>query len=918
MNFRRTKVAVALGASGFALIAAAPALAQDIRVNVTGSNIKKVESESASPIQTITRQDIDESGLNTIADVLHQITANSNGTIAAPWSGVGFAAGATAISLRGLGSNNTLVLLNGRRLAVYGLADDGKNSFVDLNQIPFDAVERIEILKNGASAVYGSDAVAGVVNIITNQQFTGGAINVSGGTTYNGDGNQYRGSVTLGTGDLTKDKYNVFVTIDGQHQSAINTPGHKSYIGSLDLTNYNGVDLRPGTLGNGNNDNSLSSSSQVGNIRILYPSGVVGLYQSLPGCNPANVVGPQQLCAWDYKNWLQIEPKAEKLNVFARGSYNFTDTTQGYAELSYFDSKLWATAYPATTNGAWYSLATQSVISAANTVMPASNPANPTGYDVRLRYNMADVGGQNTNTDTQSQRYLVGLKGTNWDWDWDASVLYMQTNTDITQTGLVNYPNLLAALNGQGGFGYYQPGIAAVNNNPGIYGFIAPALSYTPKSDVTQVDVKGSHDLMKLEGGAMALALGAGYRHESVTDPGIPGTFEGDILGYGFAYAQASRNVWDAYAELYLPVLKNLEFTAAVRWDNYTDFGSTWNPLVQGKWTILPSLVLRGTFATGFRAPGPAEFGSKSSNVGFTSYVDPTRCPVTGAPADCGGGQTGQATVGNPNIQPETSDTWTVGAIWEPLPGLSGTLDYWYIKTKNQIQQPDPQAVLNNPSSFPGTSVIRDTNNLPGIPNSGTVLLINGAYQNISNVTTDGIDLDVLGKYNTTDYGKYTAELQWTHIFEFKRTLGGVTLDYVDSHGPTNLSSSAGMPQDRINVIFGWSMGGWAATATVVYISPIPQTESKGLTDADGNNPCLQSNLVNPDTCRAPSWTTLNLQGQYTGFKNWTIYGSVINVFNRIAPFDPQAGYNLYNYNFNYAQSGATGTQFNIGAKYTF
>ena len=143
-----------------------------MRINVTGTNIKRIDTETAAPIETITREDIQASGLQTISDVLRQITANNNGTISPSFT-FGFSASGSAVSLRGLGSNNTLVLLNGRRLANFGLADDAHVSYVDLQQIPFDAVERIEVLKDGASAIYGSDAVAGVVNVILRQQYTG-------------------------------------------------------------------------------------------------------------------------------------------------------------------------------------------------------------------------------------------------------------------------------------------------------------------------------------------------------------------------------------------------------------------------------------------------------------------------------------------------------------------------------------------------------------------------------------------------------------------------------------------------------------------------------------------------------------------------------------------------------------------------
>ena len=670
------------------------------------------------------------------------------------------------------------------------------------------------------------------------------------------------------------------------------------------------MDERPGTLPV--NPNSLSSSSTVGNVRPVLNGdpNTVGPYQSLPGCKPANVV--DGFCAWDYKDYQNIQPKTERLNVFARGAYNFTDTLQAYTELSWFQSKVSALTFPDNTNSVSYNQLTGEIITTPTLTMPVGNPANPfnsTNQAARLRYIFGELDTTQSYT-TDTQRYLVGLKGSNYDWDWDAALLYVGATTDATMRGFVNRPNLLAALNGQGGFGYFQPGVAGVNNNPGVYGFIAPNLSYTAKSNVTQVDLKASRDLTSMQGGAMALALGAGYRHEYLNNPGW-GNIDGSIMNLGYNTISGSRNVYDFYAELFMPIFKNLEVTAAVRYDNYSDTGGTTNPLIQAKWVVVPELFVRGTFATGFRAPNPAEIAS-SATTGFTSFVDPVRCPVTDAPADCGASNLAVISIGNANLKPETSNTWTAGFVFEPAPWFSGSLDYWYIKTKNQILAPDPQAILNNPEAFPGTTIVRDpTTATPDLP--GQVQAVFGPYTNIASVMTDGIDLDAIFRYNTTNAGRYTAEVQWTHIFNFKRTLGGETIQYVDSHGPTSLSSSAGMPQDRVNVILGWTMGPWAATGTVRYVAPIPQTESRGISDS---NPCLQD--ITQPSCKAPSFTTLDLAAQYTGFKNWTIYGSIINVFNRLAPFDPQAGYQIYNYNFNYAQSGAVGTQFNIGAKYVW
>lgn len=891
------------------LLAGGPALAQDIKVNVTGSNIKRVDTETAAPIETITREDIQASGLQTIAAVVQSITANNNGTISNAFVN-GFAAGASGVSLRGLGANNTLVLLNGRRLAVYGLADDGQRSFVDLNQVPFDAVERIEILKDGASAIYGSDAVAGVVNIILRQQYTGVTATASGGTTYKGDGSQGRGAVTAGIGDLTKDGYNAFITVDGQKQNAIATNNRKQYIGTNDLTFMGLPDARPGNPLSG-----YGSSSLVGNVRPVSasnPNGTAGSFLSLPGCPPQNV-DSDGFCRWDVKDYLQIQPETQNINVLAKGTYQVNDTTQAYAEFSFFQSKVDTQFTPQALRSTWYNTAGSTVISSANIYLPVGHPDNPfssSNQVARLYYTAADVGGRDNSYEDDTQRYLIGIKGTNWGWDWDAGALYIANDGKIRERGYINYQNLLQALNGNGGFGYYRVGANADLNNPGIYGFIAPELNFDTKSQNTQFDVKASRDLTKLDGGMLGLALGAEFRREELSNPGENEVYLGNVIGLGYSSAQATRNVTAVYGELYAPVLKNLDLTAALRYDYYSDYGANWAPKVGVKYTPIQQLVLRGTYSTGFRAPGPYESGHSATN-GFTSVVDPIRCPVTGSPADCGSGTVGVIAIGNPQLQPEKSQSWTVGLVWEPVPGLSGTLDYWNIQTEHVINGADAQLVVNSPNAFPNALVLRDnTNNLPGIPNSGTLLAVATPFLNDYKQSTDGVDLSARYRWDLKNYGALTTSLEWTHIFHFTREFNdGTKYEYAGTHGPTVLSSSAGVPQDKFNVTLAWEQGSWNVTGTVRYIGPMDTIEAKSLPD------CLQPDFNN---CTVASFTTLDLTAAYKGFKNWEIFGSVINVFNRIAPFDVQAAYGGYNYNYNYANAGATGTQFYAGARYTF
>ena len=222
---------------------ATPAIAQDSgqRVEVTGSRIKRTDTETASPVQVLTREDIERTGKTSIEEVLRGLTVDGVGSIPASFSN-GFASGSSAVSLRGLGVNSTLVLVNGRRMTTYGLADDGTRNFVDLNSLPLEAVERIEVLKDGASAIYGADAVGGVVNVILRKSYTGGSMGASYGQTGESDGQTARAFGTFGFGNLDTDKYNVFFTLEASKQKNIWSTD-RGFIGESDLTSYGYYDL---------------------------------------------------------------------------------------------------------------------------------------------------------------------------------------------------------------------------------------------------------------------------------------------------------------------------------------------------------------------------------------------------------------------------------------------------------------------------------------------------------------------------------------------------------------------------------------------------------------------------------------------------------------------------------------------------
>ena len=268
--------------SGTAALVSAPTFAQQQtqelqRVTVTGSNIKRTDTETASPVQVLTREDIEKTGKQSISEVLRGITADGVGSIPTSFSN-GFASGSAAVSLRGLGVNSTLVLLNGRRMTTYGLADDGTRNFVDLNSLPLEAVDRIEVLKDGASAIYGADAVGGVVNVILRKNYTGGTIGGSYGQTNHSDGKSTRAFGSLGFGDLETDKYNVFFTLEAQQQKNIWSTD-RGFIGQSDLRPYGYYDATNGAPRPYIGSPFPTTTSPYGVVRTL-PNGT-GLRQNV-------------------------------------------------------------------------------------------------------------------------------------------------------------------------------------------------------------------------------------------------------------------------------------------------------------------------------------------------------------------------------------------------------------------------------------------------------------------------------------------------------------------------------------------------------------------------------------------------------------------------------------------------------------
>jgi iron complex outermembrane receptor protein len=888
------------------------------RVEVTGSSIKRATAETASPVQVVTREDLAKSGKGTVAEYLQTLTADGAGSLPTGF-GNGFAAGSTAISLRGLGATSTLVLLNGRRMAPFARADDGQKSFTDLSTVPMEAVERIEILKDGASSTYGADAIAGVVNIILRKDFTGLATKAELGQSRYRDAETAKGTLTWGKGDLDTDGFNVMTNVEVYSNNEMKNKDRadRNWIGHGDIrpwgyaanTQFAGGYITPGA----------SSPTPTGALR----DPKTGNYVSLPGCSQFSVTTAQDPaggCLWYQDQFRSMQPQIDGFNLYARGTKNLDGGLQVYAEAGYSSRDTSFTLVPPSTSStvAFPPNATNptGVINYGNAIlMSAAHPQNPYGADVRLRYSMFDVGPSTRSVDNSFSRFVIGIKGQQFGWDFDTAYLHSKSKLDLEYSNMINMKVLQAALGNPASpyFPYYI-GTQAGKNPASLYAAMVTNATSHSTTQLDIIDFKASRELLQLPGGAMGLAFGAEHRREKLDNPSLSGTVDGSINS-SYVAAKGDQNVSAVFVEVAAPVIPTVELTGAVRYDKYKNFSST-TPKIGAKWTPLKTFALRGTYSEGFRAPGPAEAGVESQSTGNSSVRDPVRCPG-GVPA--AGGATaadcaisiGAVKVGNPNLSPETSKGYTLGMVWDPLANTSLSVDAFKIRRENEI----------NPLSYVEAAAlptaIRNDNNLVvngvAIPNTGTLLLSKAPYQNSSFTEIKGVDLDIKQRLKLGDYGRAVVGLTWTHIASWVRAeKNGTRFQYAGTHGNCDTSNCAGTPKDKLSASASWDLNTqFNVTATANYRADMQNVYFAGdkcaSTFANGSSA--------PGDCRLASFTTIDLSARYNVTRQLQIYGSIQNLFDKIAPLDPLT-YGGMSFNPMDA-SGATGRFFKVGLRWT-
>jgi iron complex outermembrane recepter protein len=848
---------------------------QPQRLEITGSRIKRVNSETPSEIRVITAKEIERSGATTVTELLKTNPASNAGGFDEN-AVASYTPGAGGVSLRGLGAQATLVLINGRRVAPYGFASGGQQTFVDINAIPLEVIERVEILLDGASAVYGSDAIAGVVNVILKQDYQGLVMSGGLGISDYGDAGANKFSMTYGTGSLASDGYNIFGSFSHSGQDPVKASDRPT-TRNANFSRYGIADYRSSYSGNLYSDTDGSFLGTLDTCKNVAHDG-----SSLDG-----------RCVYDGTQHQDVVADTERTNLFIAGTLDLGSNYQMFGDLSLVQNHYKAES-PSYSTSTYNSTGT---LDQLYIILPADHPQNPYGEDVRLRYRFDDVA-HYTSVVSNTQRVVLGVRNSDFfGWDAESAVMYSHSNTTVTTTGLLRDSYLLDGVldpsTGKASTSFIFGDASA--NSASLMSSLYPTLHDHGSTSTTSIDAHASHDLFKLPGGNAAIALGVEVREEEFKSTPDSLTANGELSVLGAAAADGSRTVSAAYAEMSLPVLKTVEGSVAARLDHYSDFGSAITPKVGLKWTVLPSVALRGTYSKGFRAPSLTETSSTPSTGFYSGVRDPVLCkdPTDTTNTNCD--MSVKAISGsNPDLKPEKSTSFTAGVVLDPTDNLSIAVDGFRIKRRDEINSMDVDYLLANESQFPGYVTRNAT--------TGEIEQLNLLYTNLGSTTVWGYDVDVKSSFNLSEWGKLTLQGYYnrTPHYLVANVKGADELDYAGTWL---------QPKDRYSVSALWEYGPWNTQTTVNYVGGYLRAYSPNDTS------CSYATSA-PTLCRVPSWITTDLNVGYTGFKGWNLILNIKNLANKSAPIDERraARYTLFNSSYH----NQLGRYFTVSAKYTF
>jgi iron complex outermembrane receptor protein len=811
MKFKTRKTAVAALVSSALFCSPFLAYAQDANeevvaeskskkdvelILVTGSFVRRSENfESPSPLAVVDSVAIDSIGAKNIADITQTLTINTGAENNPDAFTQNATAGTSNLNLRGLGVASTLVLLNNKRQVVTAQPTNEGLNFVDTSSlVPMIAIDRMEVVKDGASALYGSDAVAGVVNFITKRNYDGAMVSVDYQDGAHGDNKEY---IFQGLWGATGDKGSVLAAISYTNRSPL-------FLSDRRLS-------RPedDTSALGNPASYFVTIPGAGSLPIIDPYGCeeFGGAPSLlapSGTIPGLEVG---FCGFDFGKFYSYVADESRINSYVRADYEFANDITWTAELSMARNRAergGAPSFPILTSP----------------IVPDYHPQNPFGQSVAFfgRAEGNGFDGDPANTESDTFRFSTNLQGVTDSGFWEVSYtravndfLYKVPDVLNTEFQLALYGlggsacDPIAGTPGEGNCEFFNPFATSYSSAPNS-DYVVDSFTGTEiidsKADLEVFEAFTSFDIFEMSSGFAALAVGVQYREEQLSqDYDDLANQDSFTFVIGNPDIDGSQDIWAAFGELALPLSEDLDMQLAVRYEDYGgSIGSTVDPKLAVSYRATDEFSLRGSISTSFRAP--TVFLAQGGATSLQQLID----PVQGATAFVA-----VRTSGNEDLKPEESTAYNIGFSYEPFRDFSIELDYWNFEFKDLIIQENAQAVLNlDPTDT--DRIIR-----AGDPLNGPVLQVNNTYVNASEMETSGIDFVTSYKIDT-EFGSFTPSLNGTYTMKYD--LMDPQAGNIDGAGRRNFNNiGVSSPELRMNFGLAWKNDIHAANLFVRYIS---------------------------------------------------------------------------------------------------
>ncbi|MCP9319035.1 TonB-dependent receptor [Acetobacter persici] len=946
---------------------------RDESIVVTGTLFRDPNTTSSSEITHITRRDMQARGLKTVNDMVQQLSSNGAGNLTSQWaSGLGFAPGGSAPSLRNLSTDSTLVLIDGQRNSYYPLADDGQRDFVDTTWIPQSILESMDVLQDGGSATYGADAVAGVINFRTRNEIQGFEGNAEGGMTQRGDAGHQRLWATYGHGDLARDGYNFYINSEYDQDDPLYYRQLQSPFNNGDLTSLGGSNGNTNTLIPGTNqfNTNFTGATSTAIVRPAIDGHGVGGYNLL---NPAAGCGPNttpvsgqgfstnypnatsNVCSQNSKQYSQLAPDQRRISATAHFTANVTDQSQLVAMFNWSQAQTTVTSAPS-----GFGAYTQDQLAGNSpTILPWQlpngqlNPNNPYAtqhQDAQIAglFNQIPVTADTSNNFRGSLRYN-GWAHSNWgsDWNYNADFVGMNTVLNQVQTGQPYISHVQDAI-ANGSYNFVDQSA----NSKSATNYVLPRNSITAHSQQYSGNVGLSKGLFKLPGGMVKAAIGANWRYEGVNDPNAnpvdPNNFANQWAQYNPVSQIGHRWVEAGYYEVNVPVVKQFVIDTSGRYDHYSEGFSHFSPKVGFQFKPVKQFTLRGTFNRGFRVPSFAETNGQTE--GFTPVSYDTSNPAIqnwmNQHGNSGyvqsGAYLGQMNVGNRQLRPEVSTSYTVGPVIKPTNWMTLSFEYYYIKKNHYITSGilNPNQYFNswieqggsNAGQPPGITVVPGPvdNNYPNaLPAPGYV---EGQYINAKSMMTDGFDMSVEAHsrlpgifHDVMWYSKGQA----TFVRRFNQSNpDGSVYRFAGTLGPYASVSASGTPRWHANWSNTFAYKGLAVTPTVYYTSGYRTVADDSGVASPGANGHYSHSCDNalgmvqmngpqyPTQCNVKGFWDVDLTVSYQINKRWSVYGNVYNLLGFRSPYD-FGTYGGYLYNSSWSQKGVIMRSFQFGVNVT-